>query len=101
MKRTDFVLAALCAGIIFAAVESKPYFVPVPKKEVGTVKFDWRDARRDRLVPVKIYFPKEGTGPLPIIIFSHGLGGSRECYEYDISIASHKRAKSSKHSGVG
>jgi predicted dienelactone hydrolase len=33
-------------------------------------------------VPVKIYYPKDGEGPFPIIIFSHGLGGSREGYEY-------------------
>jgi len=31
---------------------------------------------------VKIYYPKSGKGPFPVIIFSHGLGGSREGYEY-------------------
>src|SRR6185369_7102161 len=49
---------------------------------VETVRFDWHDAKRDRDVPVKIYFPKSGGGRLPVIIFSHGLGGSREGYEY-------------------
>ncbi len=38
------------------------------------------------MVPVKIYYPKpaEGkeAGPCPVIIFSHGLGGSREGYKY-------------------
>ena len=33
-------------------------------------------------MPVKIYLPKTGQGPLPIVIFSHGLGGTREGYEY-------------------
>jgi predicted dienelactone hydrolase len=50
--------------------------------QVESVKFDWVDAKRDRKVPVKIYYPKEGKGPFPVIIFSHGLGGSRDGYEY-------------------
>ena len=43
---------------------------------------DWHDAGRKRDVPAKIYFPTEGAGPFPVIIFSHGLGGTREGYEY-------------------
>lgn len=50
--------------------------------EVEILLDDWRDAKRDRTVPVKIYSPKPGSGPFPVIIFSHGLGGSREGYEY-------------------
>lgn len=58
------------------------YSPPIPAAEVAIAKHDWHDVKRDRDVPVKIYFPKEGAGPLPIVIFSHGLGGSRENYEY-------------------
>jgi predicted dienelactone hydrolase len=46
------------------------------------IELNWTDSARSRDVPVKIYFPKEGAGPFPVIIFSHGLGGSREGYEY-------------------
>jgi predicted dienelactone hydrolase len=49
---------------------------------VETALYDWTDAARDRQVPVKIYYPATGEGPFPVIIFSHGLGGSREGYEY-------------------
>lgn len=49
---------------------------------VEVVRYDWFDAKRDRQLPVKIYFPKSGDAPFPVIIFSHGLGGSREGYEY-------------------
>ena len=49
---------------------------------VGTLKLEWRDAQRDREVPVKIYFPKNATGACPVIVFSHGLGGTRDGYEY-------------------
>jgi dienelactone hydrolase len=31
---------------------------------------------------VKIYSPNAGNAPFPVIIFSHGLGGSRDYYEY-------------------
>jgi predicted dienelactone hydrolase len=41
----------------------------------------WHDPVRNRDVPVKIFLPKT-NGPHPIIIFSHGLGGSREGYSY-------------------
>jgi predicted dienelactone hydrolase len=33
-------------------------------------------------VPVKLYFPGSGKGPFPAIVFSHGLGGTRDGYEY-------------------
>src|SRR5690349_16713527 len=59
-----------------------PYKAPSGSNLVETVKYDWKDEKRDRQVPVKIYFPKNGMGPFPIIIFSHGLGGSRDGYEY-------------------
>jgi predicted dienelactone hydrolase len=35
----------------------------------------WRDAARGRDVPVRIRIP-EGDGKVPVILFSHGLGGS-------------------------
>lgn len=29
-------------------------------------------------VPIKVYLPEKSAGPCPVIVFSHGLGGSRE-----------------------
>ncbi len=54
---------------------------PGPAIVIATLA-DWHDAARNRPVPVKIYAPATGDGPFPVIIFSHGLGGSREGYEY-------------------
>jgi predicted dienelactone hydrolase len=50
--------------------------------EIDTLLIDWKDGKRERDVPVKLYFPKKGDGPFPVIVFSHGLGGSREGYAY-------------------
>lgn len=59
-----------------------PYRSKTNTFAVASVKYDWQDEKRDRKVPVKIYYPETGKGPFPVIIFSHGLGGSRDGYEY-------------------
>jgi predicted dienelactone hydrolase len=63
------------------AVQARAYENPGPFA-VATVLYDWTDSSRSRPVPVKVYYPKTGKGPFPVIVFSHGLGGSRENYEY-------------------
>lgn len=50
--------------------------------EVATLLDEWDDPARNRTVPVKIYYPEDGKGPFPVIVFSHGLGGSRENYRH-------------------
>jgi predicted dienelactone hydrolase len=48
---------------------------------VKTLDLTWHDSRRERDVPVRIYYPANGSS-CPVILFSHGLGGSREGYAY-------------------
>ncbi len=53
----------------------------------NTVTLDWDDTARGRLVPAKRYLPafsaaQPGSGNLPLVVFSHGIGGSREGYSY-------------------
>lgn len=43
---------------------------------------DWHDAGRNRAVPVRLYWPADAAGPVPLVIFSHGIGGSRRGYSY-------------------
>lgn len=57
-------------------------FLDAGPQEVATRLEDWKDDSRDRAVPVKFYFPAKGEGPFPVIVFSHGLGGSRKAYAY-------------------
>ena len=37
------------------------------------------DAQRNKDIPLKIYYP-QGSGPFPVVIWSHGLYGSRQTY---------------------
>lgn len=75
------------AVIGFCAPSTQPIALPyAPDRTLvatQSTRVEWTDANRDdRIVAAKIYSPASGDGPFPIIIFSHGLGGSRENYEY-------------------
>jgi predicted dienelactone hydrolase len=50
----------------------------------ATVEYDWTDPLRGRAVPVRLYLPvRQGAdGPVPLVVFSHGIGGSRRGYSY-------------------
>lgn len=74
---TAALAAFISAG--FAAVAYEPGSGSFP---VATAYYEWTDTARNRQVPVKIYFPESGAGPFPVILFSHGLGGTRDGYEY-------------------
>jgi len=51
--------------------------------KVDVVRETWTDAARQRReVPVLLYLPKGSNKPAPVVVFSHGLGGSREGYAY-------------------
>jgi len=58
----------------------------VSSSKCQTLYDDWRDKERNRTVPVKIYLPlgaaSRQVAPMPVVIFSHGLGGSREAALY-------------------
>jgi predicted dienelactone hydrolase len=66
-----------------AAAPAADTYKQAPGPQLVTMSLeDWTDAARQRPVPVKIYAPATGRGPFPVIVFSHGLGGSREGYKY-------------------
>jgi dienelactone hydrolase len=45
---------------------------------------DWHDAPRERPVPVRLWLPAAAGAPrpVPLVVFSHGIGGSRRGYSY-------------------
>jgi len=86
MKRGLYVaclLLCLPAACLSAAEAREETYKKQPgPHQVETITYDWLDAARDRTVPVRVYYPKAGGGPLPVILFSHGLGGTRDGYAY-------------------
>src|SRR5262245_25368177 len=54
------LLFTLCLPSLRA--EPAIYAPPVPGREVATAKFEWHDTQRNRDVPAKVYFPKDGAG---------------------------------------
>jgi predicted dienelactone hydrolase len=67
-----------------SVLAADPYKAAAGPLAVASLEADWKDAARDATVPVKIYYPKslaEVKEALPLIVFSHGLGGSRGGYQ--------------------
>ena len=92
-------LAALILGFGLAAALAQPVrgtadstaavSAPAAAQDgVTTRDAEWQDAGRKRTVPVRIYLPAapSGTGAAlpksPLVLFSHGLGGSRMGYSH-------------------
>ena len=48
------------------------------------IDFDWIDSARSRTVPARLHWPTNIApgSRVPLIVFSHGLGGSRRGYSY-------------------
>lgn len=57
------LLLAVLAMQHHVRAEAPAYSPSVPTLEVAITRLDWRDAKRDREVPAKIYFPKDGASP--------------------------------------
>jgi predicted dienelactone hydrolase len=50
-------------------------------KTVRTELLEHRDEKRQRTIPLRVYLPS-GESAAPVILFSHGLGGSRDNNPY-------------------
>ena len=71
------LLVLFAAGPLLAA---EPAETGAPR--VVSYVADWTDAARARTVPYRVYQPAAATGRCPVILFSHGLGGTRDGYAY-------------------
>jgi len=75
------VVVALMAGQVLAADNAyDPLKIP-DSAEPRTLDFTVHDANRQRDIPIRV-FPPTGKAPAPVVLFSHGLGGSPEAYVY-------------------
>ncbi|HWV11418.1 MAG TPA: acetylhydrolase, partial [Pseudomonas sp.] len=66
---------ALPHATVDAQLIEPPYFV---------TDFDWVDHTRSRPVPARLYWPRFSPPDrsVPLVVFSHGIGGSRAGYSY-------------------
>ena len=55
---------------------------PAARPTVTVLDRDWVDTARARAVPVRLYLPDHATGPRPLLVVSHGIGGTRNGYSY-------------------
>lgn len=83
ISRTLFGLACfifMCVSVVYGQRVYDPLFIP---GKSGTQIRDLmvHDEIRNRDIPVRVYLP-ELAAPAPVILFSHGLGGSREGSSY-------------------
>lgn len=71
-------------GDIAALPSSAPEALDVDASQFTANDFDWFDSQRQRRVPAKLYLPtaKAALGSVPLVVFSHGIGGSRDGYSY-------------------
>ncbi len=77
MKRRVFnaaLLAATALSSLRAWGDESPPF--------ETMEFEWADEKRQRAVPVRLYWPNVTSAQMPLVVFSHGIGGSRRGYSY-------------------
>ena len=92
---TALFVLLLASTRLAAQVAEVPVAVPAVNAltesavAAGTAKilthdFDWFDTARSRAVPVRLYLPAQATPAhtLPLVVFSHGMGGSRRGYSY-------------------
>ncbi|WP_337188010.1 hypothetical protein [Phenylobacterium sp.] len=69
-------------ALVIAAALAAAAFRPAVAAGVEVRYGEWTDpAREGRVVPYKLYLP-EGSGPFPLVVHSHGLGGNREASAY-------------------
>lgn len=76
--------AVTVAALFVCAFGDEPAYDPLAVSDLGavqTVDTAVHDEERDREIPIRLYLPHEES-PRPVVLFSHGLGGSREGNAY-------------------
>jgi dienelactone hydrolase len=90
--RRSAVRAAAVLALVALAFLPQRGLADVPAQVPGAVAvashqvidYDWTDVGRARAVPVRLYWPSnlDAGQAAPLVVFSHGIGGSRRGYSY-------------------
>jgi predicted dienelactone hydrolase len=73
---SSLLLGLLLTGAAHAASDYDPLKLP-ETKPAAPAEFTVVDAKRSRDLPIRVYLPADPK-PAPVVLFSHGLGGSRD-----------------------
>jgi predicted dienelactone hydrolase len=74
------IRSSLAIGLLLASVptnEASDRSAAGPNN-VTPIDGEWKDDTRDRSVRWRCYLPSGSKEPVPVVLFSHGAGGSRE-----------------------
>jgi len=85
MRRRSFIFgAAAAAGLPGAALNAAVLDHNPDHAQAQWIDLEWVDLNRDRAVPARLNMPvlPHGEKKVPLVLFSHGLGGSRYGYSY-------------------
>jgi predicted dienelactone hydrolase len=86
LPRVDGRRRQVCTALLLAAAAPRGWAQDAPAAPTGygTLDLDWTDGARNRPVPARLYWPHAASlqAPLPLVVFSHGIGGSRGNYSY-------------------
>ncbi len=81
-----FALLVFATGTRAAQTEPATAYTKsvAPVGAYRPIDFTWTDEARSREVPARLYWPEsaKSSAPVPLVVFSHGLGGSRFGYSY-------------------
>ncbi len=73
--------AAVAAAWPLRSVRAAASAVAAEPESFGALDLDWMDPTRERAVPVRLYLPNRRRAT-PLVVFSHGIGGSRRGYSW-------------------
>ncbi|MCS7470506.1 acetylhydrolase [Stieleria sp. ICT_E10.1] len=76
-----FIATGLMVVVPLACLALPSYLLAQTPPGIKQIDFEPLDPKRDRKVPVRVYLPEQATAQ-PVVLFSHGLGGSREGNPY-------------------
>lgn len=54
----------------------------LPLHASSSADISLHDPTRNRDIPLKVYYPDHGSAACPLIVFSHGYGGTKDGYSY-------------------
>jgi predicted dienelactone hydrolase len=76
------IILAMAACLLAPAASSASYEpMELPTAEIHSLTMDVTDASRQQTIPIRAYLPPNPSAA-PLILFSHGLGGSRDNNPY-------------------